>query len=162
MKHTTHRLTPAQQRRQWISGPLFLAGSAYFLYLALSRPLNERTALVAILFVPVMAVIGTAHLRAVFTSVSFDENELWWTPPWGRRKRFAWADITNVEVMKKNGRANAPDIVRITHRVSGIDILPVLIGLPGIWRDPDFEAKAAGLVSTWRTATAEATSAATT
>ncbi|MER7756374.1 hypothetical protein [Kitasatospora sp. NPDC097643] len=157
MKHTTHRLTPAQKRRQWISGPLFLAGSAYFLYVILSRPMNERTALVGILVVPAMAVIGTAHLLALLTSVTFDEHELRWTALWGRRKRFAWSDITNVEVVKKNERANSPEVVRITHRVRGMYDLPVLIGLPGSWRDPGFEAKAADLVTTWRAATAAAT-----
>ncbi|GHF82241.1 hypothetical protein GCM10018790_69970 [Kitasatospora xanthocidica] len=162
MKHTTHRLTTAQQRRQWISGPLFLAGSAYLLHLVLSRPLNERTALVGILFVPLLAVIGTAHLLALRTSVSFDGHELWWTPLWGGRKRVAWTDVTNAEVVKKNERANAPDVVRITHRVHGVRTLPVLIGLPGTWRDPDFEAKAAGLVTAWHTATAAATPAAAT
>lgn len=140
-----------------IGGPLFLAGSAYFLYLTVSRPLNERTALVGTLFVPLLAVIGTAHLLALLTSVNFDEHELRWTTLLGRRKRFAWADITHVEVVKKNERANAPEIVRITHRVRGMYDLPVLIGLPGSWRDPDFEAKTAGLVTTWRAAAAAAT-----
>ncbi|MEU6175806.1 hypothetical protein ABZ832_28345 [Streptantibioticus parmotrematis] len=157
MKHTTHRLTPEQKRRQWISGPLFLAGSAYCLYLALSQPLNERTVLAGTLFAPVLAVIGTAHLLALLTSVSFDEHELRWTGLWGRRKRFTWSDITNVEVVKKNERAKAPEVVRITHRTRGMYDLPVLIGLPGSWRDPDFETKTAGLVSTWRATTAAAT-----
>ncbi|GAA1218381.1 hypothetical protein GCM10009665_05350 [Kitasatospora nipponensis] len=151
----THRLTPAQQRRQWIGGPLFLAGSAYLLHLALSRPLTERIA-PAILFAPVLAVIGTFHLLVLLTSVSFDEHELWWTALWGRRNRFAWADITNVEVVRKNERASAPEIVRITHRFHGTYDLPVLVGLQGSWRDPDFEAKTAHLVTTWRTATAAA------
>ncbi|GGU92534.1 hypothetical protein GCM10010502_52510 [Kitasatospora aureofaciens] len=100
---------------------------------------------------------GTAHLRALLTSVSSDEHELWWSPLWGRRKRFAWVDITNVEVVKKNERANAPDIVRITRRVHGVCVLPVLIGLPGSRRDPDVEAKAADLATAWRTATEAAT-----
>ncbi|WP_188308657.1 hypothetical protein [Streptomyces sp. CBMA123] len=52
--------------------------------------------------------------------------------------------------MKKNERANAPDIVRITHRGHGVCSPPVLIGLPGSWRDPDFEAKAARKFG-WRT-----------
>ncbi|MGA5821531.1 hypothetical protein ACPC54_27130 [Kitasatospora sp. NPDC094028] len=153
MTHTTHRLTPAQQRRQWISGPLFLAGSAYFLYLALSRPPTERTAVVAV-FVSLAAVTGVAQLRALRTSVSFDERELWWTPLWGSRKRVAWSDVTNVEVVRKNGRANAPEIVRIAHRDRGTLDLPVLVGLPGSWRDPGFEAKTAGLVAAWRAAAA--------
>jgi hypothetical protein len=125
------------------------------MYLALSRPLNGRTALVGILVPPVLALIGTVQLLALLTSVSFDEHELRWIALWGHRKRFAWSDITNIEVVKKNERASAPEVVLITH-ARGTDYLPVLIAIPGSWRDPDFEAKVAGLASTWRAATAPA------
>ncbi|MFD9688941.1 hypothetical protein ACFWXO_24675 [Kitasatospora sp. NPDC059088] len=35
--------------------------------------------------------------------------------------------------------------------------LPAAIGMPGAWRDPDFETKAAATIATWRAATAKAT-----
>ncbi|WP_153461101.1 hypothetical protein [Streptomyces kaniharaensis] len=44
--------------------------------------------------------------------------------------------------------------MRVTHRVRGAYDLGVLVGLPGSWRDPDFETKAAHLAATWRAATA--------
>ncbi|MFJ3791253.1 hypothetical protein [Kitasatospora sp. NPDC090091] len=156
MNDTTYRLGPQQKRRQWISGALFLAGSAYLLHPVLSEPANERAVLVGGLFGPLMAVIGTAHLLALRTSVSFDECELRWSAVWSRRKRFAWSDITKVEVVKKSERANAPEIVQVTHRARGVYDLPVLMGLQGSWRDPAFEARTAELVAAWRAAAAAA------
>ncbi|MBV6702203.1 hypothetical protein KV557_34725 [Kitasatospora aureofaciens] len=153
----THRLPPAQLRRQWIFSTLFLAGAGYLLYLVLRGPMTDRTTLVAGLCIPMLTIGGIAQLNAVFTSVSFDQRELWWTGLLGFRKRFAWADVTNVEVVKKSDRANAPEIVRVTHRVRGAYDLPVLFGLPGSWRDPAFEAKAAHLIATWRAASAAVT-----
>ncbi|MEE1789104.1 hypothetical protein PUR71_40310 [Streptomyces sp. SP17BM10] len=149
----TYRLSPAQVRRQWLFSTLFLAGGGYILYLGSRTPLTARTS-IGMALALLLVVGGIAQVGAVFTSVSFDEREIWWTGPFGLRKRFAWADVTNVAVVKKSDRANSGDIVRVTHRLRGDLTLPVLFGLPGAWRDPAFEAKAAHLVATWRAATA--------
>ncbi|MDH6112309.1 hypothetical protein P3T36_003721 [Kitasatospora sp. MAP12-15] len=60
------------------------------------------------------------------------------------------------EVVRKSERPNAPDRVRIEHRVRGSFDLPVLLGLQGSQRDLDFETKTAHLVSAWRSAVAAA------
>ncbi|MQS16396.1 hypothetical protein F7Q99_30395 [Streptomyces kaniharaensis] len=51
-------------------------------------------------------------------------------------------------------RPDSGDVVRVTHREHGDFKLPAVIGMPGAWRDPDFETKAADVIATWRAATA--------
>ncbi|MFB7619348.1 DUF308 domain-containing protein [Kitasatospora sp. NPDC056181] len=153
MKHVTHRLHPAQIRRQWIFSTLYLAGGAYLLYRGSLFPMNVRTA--AVMAFGVLLIIGgLLQVRGAFSSVSFDEREIWWTGALGSRKRFAWADITNVEVGKNRSRPDSGDVVRVTHWEHGDFKLPAVIGMPGAWRDPDFETKAADVIAAWRAATA--------
>ncbi|MET8629506.1 DUF308 domain-containing protein [Kitasatospora sp. NPDC004669] len=153
VKHVTYRLHPAQIRRQWIFSTLYLAGGAYLLYRGSLFPMNVRTA--AVMAFGVLLIIGgLLQVRGAFSSVSFDEREIWWTGALGSRKRFAWADITNVEVGKNRNRPDSGDVVRATHREHGDFKLPAVIGMPGAWRDPDFETKAADVIATWRAATA--------
>ncbi|MEV7020828.1 hypothetical protein [Kitasatospora sp. NPDC093558] len=148
----TYRLQQAQIRRQWIFSALFIAQGAWLLYRGSLSPMDGRT--VAGMAVGVFLVVGGLfQVRGAFSSVSFDEREIWWTGLLGSRKRFAWADITNVEVGKNSGRANAGDVVRVTHRELGDFKLPAVIGMPNTWRDPDFETKAADIIATWRAAT---------
>ncbi|MFJ4184937.1 DUF308 domain-containing protein [Kitasatospora sp. NPDC089509] len=153
MKHVTYRLHPAQIRRQWIFSALFLAGGAYLLYRSSLVPMSARTAL-AVAFGLLLIISGVLQVRGAFSSVSLDEREIWWTGSLGSRKRFAWADITNVAVGKNRDRPDSGDVVRVTHREHGDFKLPAVIGMPGAWRDPDFETKAAGIIAAWRAATA--------
>lgn len=140
-------------RRQWIFSALFLAGGAYLVYRGSLYPMTARTAVV-MAFGALLVIGGLLQVNGVFTSVSFDEREIWWTGALGSRKRFAWADIANVEVVKNRNRADSGDVVRVTHRDCGDFKLPTVIGMPGAWRDPDFEAKAAHLIAAWRAAAA--------
>ncbi|MFD7900996.1 hypothetical protein ACFV4G_02010 [Kitasatospora sp. NPDC059747] len=155
MKHVTYRLPPAQLRRQWIFSTLFLAGGAYLVYRGSLFPLSARTA-VGMAFGVLLITGGLLQVNGVFTSVSFDEREIRWTGVLGSRKRFAWADVTSVEVVKNRNRPDSGDVVRVTHRDRGDFKLPAVIGMPGAWRDPAFEAKAAHLIATWREATVAA------
>lgn len=157
VNETTYRLSTVQTRRQWISAALFLATAVYMLFAVVRAidqgPFPARAAL-AVVWIPLALLICVRQLTAIFSSVSFDGDTLRWTSsPWARRS-FTWSDVTSVEVVKKNSRSNSPDVVRVEHRVRGSFDLPVLVGLQGSWRDPDFEARAAHLVSTWRSAVA--------
>ncbi|MFE3499026.1 hypothetical protein [Kitasatospora sp. NPDC059160] len=152
----TYRLHPAQIRRQWIFSTLFLAGGAYLLHRASSVPADLRTVIV-VAFGALLIIGGFLQVRGAFISVNFDDREIWWTGALGSRKRFAWADITSVEVGKNRDRPDSGDVVRVTHREHGDFKLPAVIGMPGAWRDPDFETKAADVIATWRAATATAT-----
>ncbi|MEU4116450.1 DUF308 domain-containing protein [Kitasatospora sp. NPDC028055] len=151
----THRLHPAQVRRQWIFSTLFLAGGAYLLHRGSSVP-TEGRAVVVMAFGALLITGGLLQVRGAFSSVSFDGHEIWWTGALGSRKRFAWADITNVEVGKNRNRPDSGDVVRVIHREYGDFKLPAVIGMPGAWRDPDFETKAAVIIAAWRAATATA------
>lgn len=159
VKHVTYRLQPAQVRRQWIFSVLFLAQGAWLVYRGSLVPVDARTAVGLALGV-LLIVFGLFWARGALSSVSFDGREIWWTGVLGSRKRFAWADVTNVEVGKNRDRADSGDVVRITHRDLGDFKLPAVIGMPRAWRDPGFEAKAAHIIATWRdavTATSEPT-----
>ncbi|MER7848482.1 hypothetical protein ABTZ03_31610 [Kitasatospora sp. NPDC096077] len=151
VKHVTYRLHPAQIRRQWIFSALFLAGGAYLLYRGSLVAMSARTA-AAMAFGALLIIGGVLQVRGVFSSVSVDEREIRWTGVLGSGTRFAWADITNVEVGKNRDRPDSADVVRLTHREHGDVTLPLVIGMPGAWRDPDFETKAAGIIAAWRAA----------
>ncbi|MER7674815.1 hypothetical protein ABTY61_41025 [Kitasatospora sp. NPDC096128] len=155
---TNHRLWPAQQRRQWLFGALFLAFAAYIAFrtLTASGPVSPRTAVGGPFMVLLGLFFASALIAGNFAWVSFDETSLSWRRPLWFGQSFDWADITAVEVVKKNERHNAPDLVRVEHRTKGFFYLPVLVGLRGSWRDPDLEAKTARLIATWRAATTPA------